>query len=317
MAGVNSMRVILFAVLFICAAAVGPARAQSGRLPISVIVTTTADAAPFFYARQQGLFEQAGLDLTATIVASGSIATAAVIGGSAQIAQSNIFTVVLAHARGIPLVLIAPGGQNNPASPNLELFVARDSPIKTAKDLEGRTLGVTSVHDQQSLGARALIEAAGGDVTKVKFLELPQSTMLNAVTAGRIDGFVAYEPYRSADEASGEVRSIGAPFNAIGKEPMIYTGWSALRPWVDQNRAAVEKFEKVMQAASAYTNAHFDSVIPLMASLAKIPPESLRKMHRPKDALDLNPADIQPVIDAAAHFKELSAPFPAQEIIAN
>ena len=104
--------------------------------------------------------------MTVTIVASGSIATAAVIGGSAQIAQSNIFTVVLAHARGIPLVLIAPGGQNNPASPNLDLFVLRDGPIKTAKDLEGRTLGVTSVHDQQSLGARALIEAAGWDLKK-------------------------------------------------------------------------------------------------------------------------------------------------------
>jgi NitT/TauT family transport system substrate-binding protein len=155
------MKRTLLLVTLLCAAAVARGGAQSARLPVSVIVTTTADAAPFFYAQQQGLFEKAGLDVTAMIVASGSIATAAVIGGSAQVAQSNIFTVVLAHARRIPLVLIAPGGQNNPASPNLDLFVLRDGPIKTAKDLDGRTLGVTSVHDQQSLGARALIEAAG------------------------------------------------------------------------------------------------------------------------------------------------------------
>jgi len=309
------MKLTFLLVILFCAAAIDPGSAQSGQIPLSVIVTTTADAAPFFYAQQQGLFAKAGLDVTATIVASGSLATEAVIGGTAQIAQSNIFTVVLAHARGIPLVLIAPGGQNNPASPNLELFVARDSPIKTAKDLEGRTLGVTSVHDQQSLGARALIEAAGGDITKVKFLELPQSTMLNAVAAGRVDGFIAYEPYRSADEASGTVRSIGAPFDAISKEPMIYTGWSALRPWADQNRAAVETFAKVMRAASIYTNAHFDAVIPLMAATAKIAPESLQKMNRPKDATELNPQDVQPVIDAAAHFKEIAAPFPAREIV--
>lgn len=311
------MKLTLLLGIFLCVAVAGPGSAQTDRFPISVMVTTTADAAPFFYARRQGLFAKAGLDVTATIVRSGSIATQAVIGGSAQIAQTNVFTVVLAHAHGIPLILIAPGGQNNPASPNLELFVARNSPIKTAKDLEGRTLGVTSLHDQQSLGARALIEAAGGDLTKVKFLELPQSAMLDAVVAGRVDGFIAYEPFRSADEASGEVRSIGAPFDAISKQPMIYTAWSALRPWVEQNRVAVGRFAGVMRAASAYTNAHYDEVMPLMAATAKIPLESLQKMHRPRDATELSPSDVQPVIDAAAHFKEISAPFPAQDIVAS
>jgi NitT/TauT family transport system substrate-binding protein len=290
--------------------------AQPARTPLTVMLTTTADAVPFFYAQQQGMFERAGLDVTATIVTSGSVGSAAVIGGSAQIAASNIFTVMQAHLRGIPLVLIAPGGQHDPASPNSELFVLRDSPIRTGKDLEDRTLAVVSLHDLQTLSTRALIEQAGGDSTKVKFVELPQSSMLEAVTAKRVDGLVAYEPFRTADEASGQLRSIGAPFSAISKD-MMYTAWIAMAPWVAANRATAAKFAQVIRQSSEYTNPHFMELIPLMASVAKLAPESLQKLHRVRDATALNPAFIQPVIDIAAHFKEITTAFPAQEIIAS
>ncbi len=253
--------------------------------------------------------------MTATFVTSGSIAVAAVIGGSAQIGNTNVFTAMQAHARGIPLMLIAPSGQHDPSSPNSELFVLREGAIRTPKDLEERTLGVVSLHDLQTLSTRALIEQGGGDSTKVKFVELPQSTMLDAITAKRIDGIVAYEPFRTADEASGQLRSLGAPFSAISRD-MMYTGWVALAPWIAANRPAVAAFARVIRQSSAYTNPHFYDLIPLMASVAKLAPETLAKLHRVRDATSLNPAFIQPVIDVAAHFKEIPAAFPAAEIIA-
>lgn len=296
------------------AAAARPLAAQPARSPITVLLTTTADSVPFFYAQQQGMFEKAGLDVTATIVTSGSVASAAVIGGSAQIGNSNIFTVMQAHARGIPLVLIAPSGQHDPSSPNSELFVLRDSPIRTAKDLEDRTVAGVSLHDLQTLSTRALIEQAGGDSTKVKFIEIPQSAMLETLIAKRVDGIVAYEPFRTADEASGQVRSIGAPFSAISPV-MMYTAWIAMAPWVAANRPTAAKFAQVIRQSAEYTNPHFGELIPLMASVAKLAPESLQKLHRVRDATTLNPAFIQPVIDIAARFKEIPASFPAQEMI--
>jgi len=291
------------------------AGAQTARTPLTVLLTTTADSVPFFYAQQQGMFGKAGLDVTATFVTSGSVATAAVIGGSAQIGNSNVFTVIQAHARGIPMVLIAPSGQHDPSSPNSEVFALRDGPLRTPKDLEDRTVGVVSLHDLQTLSTRALIEQAGGDSAKVKFVELPQSTMLEAITAKRVDAIVAYEPFRTADESSGQLRSLGAPFSAISRD-MMYTAWIAMAPWVSANHAVAAKFAQVIRQAVEYTNPHFFDLIPLMASVAKLAPETLQKLHRVRDATSLNPAFIQPVIDVAAHFKEISASFPAQELIA-
>ena len=305
-----------FVVAGALAVAATPAvRAQSARTPLGVLLTTTADSVPFFYAQQQGRFEKAGLDVTPTFVTSGSVATAAVIGGSAQIGNTNVFTAIQAHARGIPLVLIAPSGQHDPNSPNSEMFTLRDAPIRTPKDLEERTVAVVSLHDLQTLSTRALIEQAGGDSTKVKFVELPQSTMLEAITAKRVDAIVAYEPFRTADEASGRLRSLGAPFSAISRD-MMYTGWVALAPWVAQNRPAAAAFARVIRQSAAYTNPHFYELIPLMASVAKLAPETLQKLHRVRDATTLSAAYIQPVIDVAAHFKEIPAAFPAQELIA-
>jgi len=296
-------------------AATAVASAQSARTPLTVLLTTTADSVPFFYAQQQGMFQKAGLDVTATFVTSGSVATAAVIGGSAQIGNSNVFTVIQAHARGIPMVLIAPSGQHDPSSPNSEVFALRDGPLRTPKDLEDRTVGVVSLHDLQTLSTRASIEQAGGDSAKAKFVELPQSTMLEAITAKRVDAIVAYEPFRTADESSGQLRSLGAPFSAISRD-MMYTAWIAMAPWVNANHAVAAKFAQVIREAAGYTNPHFFDLIPLMASVAKLAPETLQKLHRVHDATSLNPAFIQPVIDVAAHFKEIPASFPAQELIA-
>jgi ABC-type nitrate/sulfonate/bicarbonate transport system substrate-binding protein len=138
--------------------------------------------------------------------------------------------------------------------------------------------------------------------------------MLEALTAKRVDAIVSYEPFRTANEASGQVRSLGAPYSAISKD-MMYTAWIAMGPWVSQNRVAAAKFAQVIRQATEYTNPHFSELIPLMASVAKLAPETLQKLHRVRDATSLSPSFIQPVIDTAAHFKEIPASFPAQDIV--
>lgn len=310
-------RALTLAMGGLAAAAAAPVRAQTVRtLPLAVILTTTADALPFYYALAQGLFGRGGLDVTATFVSSGSAGAAAVAGGAAQVGYSNTFSAAQAHVRGIPFVLIAPGGQHDPASPNSEMFVARDAPYKAAKDLDGKVVGVVSLHDLQTLSARAFIDAAGGDSASVKFLEMPQSAMLEALTAKRVDAIVSYEPFRSNVEASGGARSLGAPFNAISRE-MMYTAWIALSTWVDVNREAASRYAQVIRAATDYTNAHYMELLPLLSSVTKLPLESIQRSHRIRDAVALAPNLVQPVIDTAAKYKEIPAPFPATEMIAS
>lgn len=280
---------------------------------LTAVVPTTAETLPFYYAQQQGLFEKAGLSITVTTANSGSAATAAVVGGSAQIGSSNVLSEIQAHAKGIPIVLVAPAGQYNAAAPNAEVFVAANSPIRTAKDLEGKTMAIVSLHDLLSLSTDAWLDQQGVDRSKIRFVEMPPPEQVPALLAGRVDAIYVYEPFRGQAEKAG-ARFLAAPYNAIGRD-FLFSVWFANATWAAEHKDAALAFARVMHDATAYTNPHYDELLPLVSSYTKMSIEQLKAVRVVKAATALRPAQIQPIVDAAAKYHEIAAPFPAQEMI--
>lgn len=298
------------------AAAAGTGSAQTAARPLTAltaVVPTTAETLPFFYAQQQGWFEKAGLSITVTSATSGSMATAAVVGGAAQIGSSNVLSEIQAHSKGIPIVLLAPAGQYNAAAPNAEIFVAAASPIKTAKDLEGKTMAVASLHDLLALSTYVWLDQQGADRSKIRFVEMPPPEQVPALLAGRVDVIYVYEPFRGQAEHAG-ARFLVAPYNAVGRD-FLFSVWFANGSWATEHKDAALAFARVMHDATLYTNAHYDELLPLVSSYTKMSVDALKATRVVRAATSLRANQIQPIIDAAAKFHEISAPFPAQEMI--
>src|SRR5208283_4687403 len=111
----------------------GAAVAQAPALvAIRVTGTSSDDSAPVLWAMRAGLFRSAGLDLTYQRVNSGAVTAAAVVGGAADIGKSSLISLISAHAHGVDLKLIAAGVLFKDTSPDVELVVAPDSPIRSA-----------------------------------------------------------------------------------------------------------------------------------------------------------------------------------------
>lgn len=288
------------------------ARAQT-RTPLVVETSTPFDVLLFFYGMEHGLFEKAGLDITTQVVASGSLAMVAITGGSAQLGYSNNLSLIGAFAKGIPVQMVAPGGGYNAAAPNVQLCVDGDSPLRSGKDLEGHVVAVAGLHDLFSVSARAWATSSGGDITKIHFVELPPSAMLASLKAKRVDAFVIYDPFRTAAIAAG-ARPIGAPFDAIAKQ-FLTGAWFASGDWLKANHDAAVRFARVIHDAAAYTNTHFDELVPLIATYAKSTPEIVRQSAKAIVPPSLTAASVQPLIDVSAKFGEIPASFRAAEII--
>jgi len=295
-------------------AASGGGFAQTTRTALTAVVPTTAETLPFYYAMQQGMFEKAGLSITITGATSGSMATAAVVGGAAQIGSSNVLSEIQAHSKGIPIVLVAPAGQYNSTAPNAEIFVAASSAIKTAKDLEGKTMAVASVHDLLALSTYAWLDREGADRTQVRFVEMPPPEQVPALLAGRVDAIYVYEPFRGQAEHAAGARFLVAPYNAIGRD-FLFSVWFANGTWANEHKDAVLAFARVMHDATLYTNAHYDELLPLVSSYTKMSIDQIKATRIVRSATSLRANQIQPIIDAAAKFHEIAAPFPAQEMI--
>ena len=290
-----------------------PAIAQNARTAITVSAVAPADTLPFYYAVQQGMFEHAGLDVTVIPSTSGATSILAVVGGAAQFGYGNAVSVSSAYLKGLPVAIVAPGAAYDTATPNTQIAVAIDSPIRTARELEGKTVSVTGLHDLLALGTYAWLEKNGVDPAKVKFVEIPPASMSAALGQKRIDAAVMYEPFLSAAVAGGLVRPIGKPYDAVAAHfmPSVWFGNSA---WMNDHRDATIRFAQVLFQAQAYTNAHYEELIPLIADFSKLSPDVLRKMPIVRVIPTLQGPMLQPLLDTATKYKELSRPLRAQDL---
>jgi NitT/TauT family transport system substrate-binding protein len=123
--------------------------AQVAPTQLVISPSTGEDAAALYYAMQQGWFQQAGLELS-VLPANGAAAMPAVIGGAVQIAYANVYSLVIAYKKGIPITLVAPGVSYVSATAFWQLLVAGDSPIHTPKDLQGKIIAVSELGDMAS-----------------------------------------------------------------------------------------------------------------------------------------------------------------------
>jgi len=159
-----------------------PALASAQALTaISIGGVPEESATPALWARQSGIFRRSGLDVTIEPQNSGSAISAAVVGGSYAIGKSSLVSLIIAHAKGVPFVLVAGGGLYDAKNPNFGLVVKADSPLKTAADLNGKSVAVSALNDLYAIGTKAWMDKNGGDSSTIKFLELPISAVADAI----------------------------------------------------------------------------------------------------------------------------------------
>ena len=297
------------------AAALAPLRggAQTALTPLTASPNTAADQVAFYYAQQAGIFARAGLDVTAVPATTGSGSLLAVVGGAANVGFTNTLSLAVAHRKGIGIVAVAPGGLYDTNAPIVRALVNADAPIHAARDLIGRTIAVAGLHDLLSLGADAWLGQGGVTPDQVRFLELPASAMFAALQSRRVDVMVVYQPFDVA-AISGGARVLAKPYDAIALT--FQAGiWFASRSWAEAHRDATLRFAAAMHESATYVNAHFDDLLPMVTAFTKIDVETLRKTPHPRFPPALEAPLIQPVIDTAAKFHELTAAFRAQDMI--
>lgn len=281
--------------------------------PLRIVTTPIEDAAGVYYAEAGGFFAQQGLHVQITSMNNGEAAGAALQGGSADISIGNLFSVAIAHRKGIDLRYLAPACEYIEKAPTTVLVVARDSKIRDAKDLQGKVIAVQSISDVKSLAAKVWLEQNGVDPATVKFIELRGPEVGNTLQRNIVDAGMLSEPYLSAALSQKTVRVIASPYSAIAKRFLI-NGWYAQGAWIDQHPAEAKKFAAAVVAGQSWAMKHPLASGKVLLNITKIDPTLLRALTRSTYADRFEPSMMQPVIDLAARFKVIDRSFPAEEL---
>jgi ABC-type nitrate/sulfonate/bicarbonate transport system substrate-binding protein len=137
-------------------------------------------------------------------------------------------SVIFARAQGVDMKLVANICQEAAGAQwfSTTYMVKDDSPIKTAKDLKGGTVGVVEYKTATDLWARAGLLNAGLVPDKdVKVFSLGFPAMGEAVRSGKIQAGTFVEPFYSNEMAKGGLRKLFTAREAIGYDHELLDIW--------------------------------------------------------------------------------------------
>jgi NitT/TauT family transport system substrate-binding protein len=281
------------------------------RVAMSVV---NYDAAPLYYAQRSGMFARAGLNVEITRIASGAATSAAVASRTIDIGKATTMSVLAGFAHNVPLTIVAPAAQYDAASPDGQLVVAPDSTIRTAADLDGKVIGTTTLLGIDHVATLAWVDAHGGNSQTLHYVELPISTVPNAIAAHRIDAAFNTEPVLSEGIAEGKIRPVMPVLSAIGKR-FLFSVWFTSTEFAKANPVALDRFVSVITKAQEYVNGHHRDMAPLVADLSGLPVAEVQNAKLATCGDTLVPGDLQPIISVAAKYHALPQVFAAKDII--
>jgi NitT/TauT family transport system substrate-binding protein len=301
-----------FTALTAAAAAVPlPAVAQS-LTTIRWGTTAVESYALAIYTQEAGFFKKQGLDAQITPFQGGGAVLTALLGGSLDYATVNWGAIGNAHAKGIPISVIAAGGLYSTDSPTTILAVAKNNTtVHTGKDLNGKTIAVSTIKDLQQASIMKWVDTTGGDSSTLKFVEMPIPEVPPALNAGRVEAGIVLEPILTA--VKSDIRVLAKCYDAITKRLMICAELG-MTDYLNKNAAQTKKVAAALDECALWANANHEKAGEILTRVAKIPSSTIATMARTlySDKIDL--ATVQPVIDASAQYHFL-APFKAQDLI--
>jgi NitT/TauT family transport system substrate-binding protein len=281
-------------------------------VPLRLATAPLDVSAQPYYALKYGFFKSAGLpNVTLETIATGAAMAVAVAGGAIDIAVNNIVGLAQAYERNVPFTMIAAAGLYSSSAPTSVLMVKNDSPLKTAADLNGKTLGASGLRGVAQFAPMAWVDQHGGQSSTLKFVELTSPEMLSAIPSGKIDAGVIIEPYIA--EAKKTMRVLANCFDAIAPTFIISAHFCNLG-WAKAHTDIVKRYAAAMQATAAWANTHHDQSAEVLIDIAHLKPDVVQSMTRSVYGDKLDPAQIQPVVDVTAKYTGEPS-FPAAKLI--
>ncbi|WP_342130866.1 ABC transporter substrate-binding protein [Hydrogenophaga sp. OTU3427] len=235
----------LFAALAVTLGAIGVS-AQTTKLNVGYV--PAGDWLPALVAKDKGLFDKRNLDVTLTKVAIISNVPSAILSGSLHLGVSTPTVLIDAADAGLPLVGVA-GGTRFVKNPAIFSVVVRQGLTATsAKDLEGKRVGVPGLRSIADVLFRKWLLDKGVNLARVNIVEAPFPQMRDLLKGGTLDAVAVLEPFRSrivADNTGFRLADYVAEVN-----PDVLGGvWVGQREWALANPRAVTAFRESLAEA--------------------------------------------------------------------
>lgn len=276
--------------------ALGAAPAQADVTDITVGIGTNGPGPMITWAIDKGYLAKNGLNATTLITPNANLLVQNLASGRTQFMTITLASAMTARTNGgVDLVVVAPGhGISYPDAARMKkdpkfakiadqsvLCVRPDRNINSGKDLEGKTMSVSSRGGMAELAISTYVRRSGGDYKKVNYTVLPSASMLPALKRGQFDGSYLPYPFHAQCELEG-MKSLTVADSQMIPDGGPVTAWYTTRQFANDNPNTVKAFQKsiyeattAVQGGSAKAKATMQEMLIATTKVTKLPVEEV------------------------------------------
>jgi NitT/TauT family transport system substrate-binding protein len=270
------------------------------------------------FGEAAGFFKDAGLEVEAFYTEGGAQTIATVASGSVDIAMSNgILGAIGAYVKGgesTPYRIIS---AEMTGANELFWWVKADSPIKSLKDADGKTIAFSSPGSSSNLILLTLLHQLGSKAKPVPTGGVP-GTYTQTMT-GQIDIGWSVVPFALKDINEGKVRIVARASEAAElKDQTIRANLASVNA-LKNRREALTKFMQVIQKSIdwAYGEGH-NKAVEIFAKNMKVTPEIAKQAvdgFYPKSAMQIGEIKgLDRSLKDALDYKFIASPKTQQDV---
>lgn len=190
-----------------------------------------------------------------------------------DLASGSANGVIFAAAEGVTAKIIASVSRESTKGFSTAFYAKASSPIKSVKDMKGKTIGINGFSTSGHLWLKAALEKDGLAETDVTITPIPFSAMEQSLEAGKIDIGQFPQPFAALLEKNMKVTKLfdakyGIPFDEelivlIGKDEYLKKNAPAVRALLEDLKNAMTYYlDKPQEARQTLIDAKLVRVTP-------------------------------------------------------
>jgi NitT/TauT family transport system substrate-binding protein len=275
--------------------------ASASTTTVTVGVIPIVDVAPIYLGVQQGFFAAQGLNLKLETAQGGAAIVPSVISGQYQFGFSNTTSLLLAASKGLPLKVVSAGvaSTGKVGKDFGAVIVTSASPIKGAADLAGKKIAVNTLNNINTTTINRVVTEAGGDPSKITYVELAFPDIGAAVAKGDVDAGQVVEPFLTIATQQGDRQVVS---NYAGTDPNLTVGmYFTSASYAQKNAAVVAKFTTAMTKSLQYANDNPDAARKILATYTKIHASVQDALVLPRWPAQIDTGSVDTLTNLAVH----------------
>jgi NitT/TauT family transport system substrate-binding protein len=276
-------------------------------------VVPVPSSASLYIAEKRGFFKEEGLTVKTEIIQAPTAVMPKIVNGSMDVFMTSyvvLMTINDSGAAKLKLFQHTMGGAPGFSA----VVVGKDSPIKTAADLKGKTIAVNVLKALGQTVTNAHLQAAGLTPEDAKFVAVPFADQLGALSSGKVDAAWLVEPFLSAAMKSG-ARQIFDTVTGV-TEGVPIDGWGVTEQWLAKYPKTAAAFHRAIAKAQKIAGEDRKAIDEVVPTYTQIPADVAAAMKVGSFTMEVDQASVQKLADLMLSYGFLKSKVDVARLIA-